>query len=82
MQTKAPEIRAFFHLARLLLNGLDRVSLGRMNMTNLGSIAGGALWLTVASLLMMAALEPVSVEPRAPALMLAHAPASPAATAA
>ncbi len=41
-------------------------------MTNLGSIAGGALWLTIASLLMMAALEPVSLETRAPALMLAQ----------
>ncbi len=51
-------------------------------MTNLGSIAGGALWLTIASLLMMAALEPVSIEPRAPALMLAQSAAATAGAAA
>jgi hypothetical protein len=69
-------------LARLVLKGWDRVFLGRIKMTNLGSIAGGALWLTIASLLMMAALEPVSIEPRAPALMLAQSAAATAGAAA
>ncbi|HEY0445661.1 MAG TPA: hypothetical protein VGD19_04330 [Allosphingosinicella sp.] len=50
-------------------------------MTNFGSIAGGMLWMAVASLLMMAALEPVTVagEAEAPVYALAQAgsPATP-----
>lgn len=46
-------------------------------MTNLTSIAGGAIWIAVASLLMLATLEPVSLQ-NAPVstFTLAHAHAS------
>lgn len=43
-------------------------------MTNLSSIAGGALWIAVATLLMLATLEPVSLKNgAAPPVTLASA---------
>ena len=49
-------------------------------MTNLQSIAGGALWIAVATLLMLVTFEPVATnQPAAPDFVLAAAPAGPAA---
>jgi hypothetical protein len=43
-------------------------------MTNLQSIAGGALWIVIATLLMLATFEPVAIEQApAPAFVLAAA---------
>ncbi len=51
-------------------------------MTNLQSIAGGALWIAIATLLMLVTFEPVATEQvAAPAFALAGAAATGSATA-
>jgi hypothetical protein len=51
-------------------------------MTNFASIVGGFVWTAVASVLMMAALEPVALNEKAeaPIVVLAAAPAAHAAS--
>lgn len=46
-------------------------------MTNLQSVAGGAVWIAIATLLMLVTFEPVSMEKApAPAFVLADADAA------
>jgi hypothetical protein len=51
-------------------------------MTNFASIVGGFIWTAIASVLMLAALEPVALDVKAaaPAVVLAAAPAAQAAS--
>ena len=60
-------IRRSVRVARLVLlspgSDLNVFFQGRMNMTNLKSIAGGMAWMAMSALLMLATLEPVSLKP-------------------
>lgn len=79
---KPAEIRRSPSLARLMLSGWQQqqadIFKGETNMSNLQSFAGGALWVAVAAILMLATFEPVAIEqgPAATALQVtAEAPA-------
>jgi hypothetical protein len=68
------EIRPSGELARLMLirSSNDRgIVQRRSKMTNFQSLAGGAVWMAIAAMLMLMTFEPVSVEKK-PAAAPAH----------
>ena len=66
-RSKSAEIRGFAHLARLLLIDLHRFICGRNDMRTWQTWSGSAVWMLVATLMMLAALQPVELSAAVPA---------------